>query len=47
MKRSENTTANLIALGFVATVAVVFMSFVISPVLGFGILATAGFLAII
>jgi hypothetical protein len=45
--KNTNTTANLLALAFVGLVSVVFLSFVISPALGFGILATAGFLAII
>jgi hypothetical protein len=46
MKKTE-LNATLLALAFVGLVSVVFLAFVISPALGFGILATAGFLAII
>jgi hypothetical protein len=46
MKNTEST-ANLLALTFVGIVAVVFMAFVISPILGFGLIATASFVSIL
>jgi hypothetical protein len=46
MKNTEST-ANLLALTFVGIVAVVFMAFVISPALGFGLIATASFVSIL
>jgi len=42
MKNTEST-ANLLALTFVGIVAVVFMAFVISPALGFGLVFTGAF----
>jgi len=46
MKNTEST-ANLLALTFVGIVAVVFFAFVISPALGFGLIATASFVSIL
>jgi hypothetical protein len=45
--KKTNTTANLLALAFVGLVSVVFMAFVISPALGFGLIATASFVSIL
>jgi len=45
--KNTNTTANLLALAFVGLVSVVFFAFVISPALGFGLIATASFVSIL
>jgi hypothetical protein len=45
--KNTNTTANLLALAFVGLVSVVFFAFVISPILGFGLIATASFVSIL
>jgi hypothetical protein len=41
--KNTNTIANLLALAFVGLVSVVFMAFVISPALGFGLVFAGAF----
>jgi hypothetical protein len=41
--KNTNTTANLLALAFVGLVSVVFFAFVISPILGVGLVFAGAF----